>query len=321
MNNDEIYDVAVVGGGPSGLSGTLYTSRANLKTVLIEREIPGGQLNNTETIENYLGTPNANAEELALTMHDQALQFGAKMVRKNIQSILKREDGVFELKTRKGTIEAKSVLLATGTKYKKLGIPGEEELDARGVSYCAICDGPFFTDKEIAVVGGGDAALEEADYLTQFGSTVHLIHRRDEFRAKPHLQERVKNNPKITIHYNRTIESVNGENNVESLTLCEKDGPLDSIENLPVSAVFIYIGQLPQVLSVHEAGSQQAWVMNDFISVDNNMETSIKGLFAAGDIVDKPIRQVANAVGEGAVAAQYIYQHVQNFPELILMKV
>ena len=308
-----MYDVVIIGAGPAGMSAALYTSRANLSTLLIERELPGGQLNNTETIENYLGTPKADAADLATTMYQQATSFGAELLRRNIKEIIKQDDGLFKIETRKKTIMAKSIILATGTKYRKLGVPGEEEFDAKGVSYCAICDGPFFQDKEIIVVGGGDSALEEADYLTQFSSKVSIVHRRDSFRAKPHLQERVRNNPKIKIFYNAQVEAIKGDDNVNAVELYQTAGDVAGYFDVPASAVFPYIGQLPQqVKLVDEDGKElPLYLENGFLSTDKRYQTAIEGLYAIGDILDKPIRQVANAVGEGAEAAQHVYEYLQ----------
>lgn len=300
-----MYDVIIIGQGPAGLAAGLYASRANLKTAIFERELAGGQLNNTETIDNYLGTPAIAALDLAETMYTQAFSFGAEEKMGNIEDITKMPEGHFEVKTRKEVFEAKAVVLATGSEYRKLGIPGEMEFEANGVSYCAICDGPFFKDKKVIVVGGGDSALEEADYLTQF-SDVLLVHRRKEYRAKQDLQERVKKNPKITELLNAELLSVKGTRHMENARIRLNETLAET--NVAVDGCFIYVGQIPQTHVIQKFG-----ILTDegYVKTDANGMTAIDGLFAAGDIIDKKIRQVANAVGEGSVAGQSVYDYLK----------
>lgn len=300
-----MYDVTIIGAGPAGLAGALYASRANLKTLMIERDLPGGQLNNTETIDNYLGVPAVPALDLAETMHEQALSFGAEEAYGNVLDIIKTEDGFFEVKTSKKVFSSKTVIVATGSEYKKLGIPGEMEFEAQGVSYCAICDGPFFKDKQVVVVGGGDSALEEADYLTQFAD-VMLVHRRKEYRAKQHLQERVKANPKITEILNAEVQIIKGTRGMERAQLLLKD--TNAMTNINADGCFIYVGQIPQTAILAPFG-----VLDEegYVLAGKNGMTATEGLFAVGDILQKKIRQVANAVGEGSVAGQSVYDYLK----------
>lgn len=319
------YDVIIVGQGPAGMSAAIYASRANLSTLMIERGLPGGQLNNTEVLDNYLGTPFAKAMELAETMHKQALSFGAEEVYGEVITVEKVNDS-FRVHTKKEIFEAKAVIVATGTQYKKLGISGEEEFAGRGVSYCAVCDGPFFKDKKIVVVGGGDSALEEADYLTQFGE-VTIIHRRSSYRGQPLLQERVQRNPKIQQIMNTEVLEIVGEDQVEQIKI--KDKSTNKENTLEADAVFVYIGQTPQTallrkIPLIEVGgllgpfSSQVNVLNHeeyVLRTNKKYMTHVPGLFAIGDILNKKVRQVANAVGEGAVAGQSAYEYIQRMFE------
>lgn len=301
---NKIKDVIVIGAGPAGMSAALYASRANLDVMMIERGLPGGQMNNTETLDNYLGTPNVSAQGLAQEMCKQAMSFGATQEYGNILSIEKIEDN-FKLTTEKKEYLAKTVIVATGTQYKKLGVPSEDELSGRGVSYCAICDGPFFKDKTVVVVGGGDSALEEADYLTQFSSVV-LVHRRQEYRAQPHLQKRVKENPRIIEMLDSELISIHGDTHVEDVLIKTKS--IDRPIELRTQGVFIYVGQTPHTELLEPFGVlNESGYVKDY---SKEYMTSIPGLFVAGDILEKNIRQVANAVGEGAVAGQSAYNYL-----------
>lgn len=301
---NKIKDVIIIGAGPAGMSAALYASRANLDVMMIERGLPGGQMNNTETLDNYLGTPNVSAQGLAQEMCKQAMSFGATQEYGNILSIEKIEDN-FKLTTEKKEYLAKTVIVATGTQYKKLGVPSEDELSGRGVSYCAICDGPFFKDKTVVVVGGGDSALEEADYLTQFSSVV-LVHRRQEYRAQPHLQKRVKENPRIIEMLDSELISIHGDTHVEDVLIKTKS--IDRPIELRTQGVFIYVGQTPHTELLKPFGVlNESGYVKDY---SKEYMTSIPGLFVAGDILEKNIRQVANAVGEGAVAGQSAYNYL-----------
>lgn len=322
MKSDfKTYDVIIVGQGPGGMSAAIYTSRANLKTLIIERGLPGGQLNNTESLDNYLGTPKVNAMDLAKTMHEHSLAFGAEEEFGDVQSIDK-VDELFHVKTETDTFVAKSVIVATGTQYKKIGIPGEDIFTGRGVSYCAVCDGPFFNDKHIVVIGGGDSALEESDYLSQFGE-VTIIHRRSEYSGQPLLQERVKKNPRISEIMNAQVTEILGEDKVEIIKVIDNASGQETMMN--ADGVFIYVGQNPQTEFLDKVTltendemlgnySSKISVLNHekYIGkTDESYMTLVPGLFTVGDILNKKVRQVANAVGEGAVAGQSAYEYIK----------
>src|SRR5712692_6510339 len=212
MIERHVFDVIIVGGGPAGLCAALYAGRGMLHTVLLERGVPGGELLNTEWIEDYPGFQKIKGRELAELMTTHAREFGADVRQENVETIIRRDDGLFEVTTSRGIIfEAPAVILTAGGTPTKLGVPGELEYAGKGVSYCAVCDGAFFRNEIIAVVGGGDSALEEADYLTRYGARVHLIHRRDEFRGSMVLQQRALANPKLEVHYNTRVRAMVGD--------------------------------------------------------------------------------------------------------------
>lgn len=300
-----MYDVIIVGSGPAGMSAALYASRANLKTLLLEKDLPGGQMLNTELIENYVGASSVNAIELASRMSKNSREFGAEYKYGEIQSIKKMESGLMKVIAGKKEYEAKVVIVATGTAHKILGVPGEFGLSGKGVSYCATCDGAFFQNKEIAVVGGGDSALESALFLTQYGN-VHLIHRREEYRAKPHLQELVKRNPKIKEILSSEVNEIIGSGGKVSEVKIV-DTQLLTEKRLSVDGVFVNIGQLPQTKFLDKRIlDKEGWVI-----VDNTYSTEIEGLYAIGDVIQKDVRQVANAVGDGSEVVHYVFQYIQ----------
>lgn len=317
---EELYDVIIIGAGPGGMSAALYASRSNLKTLMIEKGAPGGQMLNTNTIENYIGAKEIDATNLAMQMHSDALEFGAEYVYGEvlkIQSFLKTEtrnletnkwetysDKHFNVITNTDEYKSKAVIIATGTLHKKINVPGELKLDGKGVSYCATCDGAFFQDKEIAVIGGGDTALESANYLTQYGH-VTLIHRRDEYRGEPHLQKIVKENPKVKEILDVNIQSIHGETTVEGVTY--QDNKTKKHDKIKVDGVFVNVGQIPQTdfLQKHLL-TDEGW-----IKVDNKYMTETPGLFAIGDVIEKDVRQVANAVGEGSEVVHYLFNYLQ----------
>ncbi|MBM4328925.1 MAG: thioredoxin-disulfide reductase [Deltaproteobacteria bacterium] len=302
-------DLIILGGGPAGLTAGLYASRARIPTILLERSIPGGQMTATEWIENYPGiTEPILGAELAQRMEEHARKFGLEIHQEDVARVSATDSG-YRADTDSGkTYECRAMILATGASPVKLGIPGERELAGKGVSYCAVCDGPFFRDLEVAVVGGGDSAVEEAVYLARIAARVHVIHRRDELRAVKEIQEKAFAEPKITIHWSTVPISVNGERDVQSLTIRSvKDS---SRQDLPVAGVFFYVGLTPsnQVFSdlAHMDGK-------GFVITDGQMACSRPGLFAAGDIRSKTLRQISTAVGEGAQAAYSAQQFLQGF--------
>jgi len=295
------YDVIIVGAGPAGLCAALYAGRSMLKALLIERGAPGGELLNTELIEDYIGFASIKGHELAQKMADHALHFGAEMVTDNVSAVEKREDGWFTVSTDNGAhYEAPAVILTAGGTPTKLGVPGEVEYAGRGVSYCAVCDGHFFRGQVLAVIGGGDAAAEEADFLTRYASKVYLVHRRDQLRASPIIQKRLFENPKIEVIWNKVVERIEGSPAVGVEHLELKDTVTGAGSRLPVSGVFVFIGFRPNTGMVkqhfqHDAGGY--FITND------HMMSSIEGLYVAGDVRAQLTRQVTTAVGDATTAA------------------
>ncbi len=291
-------EILIIGGGPAGLTAGIYASRAGHSTLLLEKEITGGQMTKTTLIENYPGFAQpVNGFELVQQMENQARRFGCQIEFSAATALILTPSGI-EVEATTGKYYPRTIIICTGTKSRSLDIPGEKELAGRGVSYCAVCDGPLYKDKEVAVIGGGDSALQEADYLTRFCSRVHLIHRRDQFRAVKMLEERVRNNPQITLHLSHIATRINGKERLEDLEL--KNLATGETKILPVAGLFIYIGLLPNtewcsnVIQLDEQG---------FILTDEKLQTNIPGVFSAGDVRKKELRQIATAVGDGAIAA------------------
>ena len=294
-------DVIIVGAGPAGLCAAMYAGRGMLRALLLERGAPGGELLNTELIEDYPGFLSVKGHELARLMAEHAVKFGAELKTENVESIVRRdEDGLFEIACTGGNVyTAQTVILTAGGTPTKLGIPGEVEYAGRGVSYCAVCDGAFFKGETIAVVGGGDAAVEEADYLTRYGAKVYLIHRRDELRASKILQERLFANPKIEVIWDTAVREVKGgPSGVTSLDL--EHLPTGERRDLAVTGFFVFIGFTPN------SGLVKQHIAHDpsgYIITDDRMMTSLPGLFAAGDLRVQLTRQVTTAVGDATTAA------------------
>lgn len=293
------YDVIVVGGGPAGLCAAMYAGRGMLRALLIERGLPGGELLNTELIEDYIGFESILGRELAEKMTNHAKKFGAEIVMDTVNAI-ERDGGGFVVKTDLDrTYRAPAVIVTAGGTPSKLGVPGEKEYAGKGVSYCAVCDGAFFKGEVLAVVGGGDAAVEEADYLTRYASKVYIVHRRDKFRASPILQQRAFNNPKIEVVWNKVVERIEGnERGTTALRL--RDTVTGATSTLPVGGVFIFIGFKPNtgIIKEHVAHDAQGYLLTD-----SNMITSVPGLFAAGDVRAQLTRQITTAVGDATTAA------------------
>jgi len=292
------YDIIIVGGGPGGLTAGLYGARANRRTVLLEKYLPGGQIANTEEIEDYPGFDRISGAELAGKMAEHAKSFGLEVVSDEVTEIY--ADGDYRLAaTASGDIyKGRAVILSTGGSPNKLNVPGEKELSGKGVSYCAICDGAFFKDEIIAVVGGGDAAVEEGIFLTKFGKKVIIIHRRDELRAQKIIQERAFKNPKIEFIWDSVVESINGSDRVDSLTL--KNVKTGEQSKLDVGAVFIFVGFVPNSNITREPLKKDS---GGYIITNEKMETSIRGIYACGDVRSQLVRQITNAVGDGTTAA------------------
>lgn len=307
------FEVIVVGGGPAGLCAAMYTGRGMLKAVLLERGVPGGELLNTELIEDYPGFESINGPELARLMTEHAKRFGADIRTEEVESITKRDDGLFEVACASGdTYVAPAVILTAGGTPTKLGVPGEAEFAGRGTSYCAVCDGAFFKGETIAVVGGGDAAVEEADYLTRYASKVYVIHRRDQFRASRILQERLFANPRIEVIWNKTVTEMTGEpRGLRQLRL--EDTVTGEASTLDVTGCFIFIGFRPNSGLVTDHVAHDA---AGYLITDDRMMTSIPGLFAAGDLRVQLTRQVTTAVGDATTAAIAVEKYLAELKAL-----
>ena len=291
----------IIGAGPAGMTAALYAGRAMLDTIVLERGISGGELLNTEVIEDYPGFEHILGHELAVKFESHAKKFGARFVQDTVVSLRKLPDTTFEAVTESGrAYRAPTAIITSGGTPIKLNIPGEMEYAGKGVSYCAVCDGAFFKGHTIAVVGGGDAAVEEADFLTRYAKKVYLIHRRDELRASKILQKRLFENPKIEVIWNTVVERVEADAKglVDKLLLRNVDTHAES--SLEVTGVFVFVGFRPNT------GIIDGHVKHDamgYLETDMNMETSIKGLFAAGDVRVQLTRQVTTAAGDGTTAA------------------
>lgn len=310
MSEEKMYDVIVIGAGPAGMTAALYTSRAELSTLMIERGVPGGQMANTEEVENYPGYETVLGPELANKMFEHARKFGAEYAYGEITKV--EDHGDYKTVVAGDKVyKARAVIIATGAEYKKLGIPGEKELTGRGVSYCAVCDGAFFRDKEIVVIGGGDSAVEEAVYLTRFAKKVTIVHRRDQLRAQKILQQRAFANEKIDFIWKHVPKKI-----------VEKDGKVGSIilahretgeeMEYKTDGVFVYIGMVPLSKPFEELGITNE---NGYIVTNEKMETKVPGIFAAGDVREKALRQIVTATGDGSIAAQSAQHYVEELKE------
>jgi thioredoxin reductase (NADPH) len=293
-------DLIIVGGGPAGLCAAMYAGRGMLKAVLLERGIPGGELLNTEKVDDYPGFTTILGPELAARMTEHAQAFGADIRMENVEGIYRLSDGTFRVTTSAGAeFLAPTVILTAGGTPTKLGVPGELEFAGKGVSYCAVCDGAFFKGETIAVVGGGDAAVEEADYLTRYAAKVYIIHRRDEFRASKLIQERALANPKIEPVWNTRVLEMRGDG--RGLKELELESTLTGKRMiLSATGCFVFIGFQPNTGLVMDHAEHDA---NGYLRTDDRMMTSIPGLFAAGDLRAQLTRQVTTAVGDATTAA------------------
>ncbi|HYK83349.1 MAG TPA: thioredoxin-disulfide reductase [Gemmatimonadales bacterium] len=296
----DTYDVIIVGAGPAGLCAALYAGRGMLRALTIERGAPGGELLNTDLIEDYIGFASVKGWELAQKMAAHAAHFGATLVTDTVERIRKGDDGWFDVATARGGLyRAPAVILTAGGTPVKLGVPGEREHAGKGVSYCAVCDGAFFKGEVLAVVGGGDAAVEEADYLTRYASKVYLVHRRDRLRASKIIQERALANPKIEPVWNKRVVEIKGtDRGVDHLVLA--DTVTGATSRLGVGGVFIFIGFKPNTGLVDGHARHDA---SGYLVTDERMMTSIPGLFAAGDVRSQLTRQITTAVGDATTAA------------------
>lgn len=299
------FDIVILGGGPAGLSAAIYAARGAVKTAIVDVSMLGGQPTNYLEIENYPGFSMSGGFELMEKFEAHADKFGVeKFDMVDLQKITLKEQAS-EIETADTIFKAKSVILATGAQARKLGIPGEKELAGMGVSYCAVCDGAFFRDKVVTVIGGGNAAVEEALYLTKFASKVNLVHRRCELRADKIVQERAFKNEKMNFIWDTVPTEIQGENGVSSIVL--KNVKTGEIEEVETQGVFPYIGFSPN----SDDYAEQLECDYGFVKTDENMETSIKGVFAAGDVRVTPLRQVVTAASDGAIAATSAVKYLE----------
>lgn len=291
------WDIVIVGAGPGGLCAGLYGARANRKTVCIEKMIPGGEIQNTEFVEDYPGFEMISGPELAQKFERHARKFGLEIITDGVLEI--RSEGRYKIvKGGEDEYRAKAVIVASGGSPRKLGVPGEEELANKGVSYCALCDGAFFKDQVIAVAGGGDAAVEEAMFLTKFGSKVYIIHRRDKLRASKIIQERAFKNKKIEFVWDSVVEKIGGKDRVESISV--KNVKTGETKDLAIGAIFPFIGFIPNSNIFKEDINKDEI---GYIITDQYTETNIKGIWAIGDVRQQLCKQITNAVGDGTTAA------------------
>lgn len=299
-----MYDTIIIGAGPAGMTAALYAARSNLKVALIEGGLPGGQMNNTSDIENYPGYANISGPELAEKMFEPLENLGVEHLYGFVETIEDHGD-VKKVITDDEEFETRTVIVATGSKHRLLGVPGEEELNSRGVSYCAVCDGAFFRDQDLLVVGGGDSAVEEAIFLTQFAKSVTIVHRRDELRAQKVLQDRAFANDKINFIWDSVVKEIKGENRVESVVI--ENVKTNQVTEHAFGGVFIYVGLDPVSEFTKDLQIQDA---SGWIVTDDHMKTSVAGVFAVGDVRQKDLRQVTTAVGDGAIAGQEAYKYI-----------
>ena len=300
-----MYDTIIIGAGPAGMTAALYAARSNLKVALLERGIPGGQMNNTADIENYPGYANISGPELAEKMFEPLENLGVEHLFGLVEKIEDRGD-FKEIITEDERFETKTVIIASGANHRHLGVPGEEGYNSRGVSYCAVCDGAFFRDEDLLVVGGGDSAVEEAIFLTRFAKSVTIVHRRDELRAQKVLQDRAFANEKIRFVWDSVVESIHGdERKVTGVTF--KNVKTGEISQAEFGGIFIYVGLDPVSEFAADLGitDEAGWILTD-----HQMKTSVAGIYAVGDVRQKDLRQITTAVGDGAIASQEAYKYL-----------
>lgn len=312
MSEEKIYDVVIIGAGPAGMTAAVYASRANLSTLMIERGIPGGQMANTEAVENYPGFDTILGPELSTKMFEHAKKFGAEYAYGDVNEIIDGEEYKVIVSGKK-QYKTRTIIITTGAEYKKLGIPGETELGGRGVSYCAVCDGAFFKQKKLIVIGGGDSAVEEGIYLTRFADKVTIVHRRDKLRAQKIIQDRAFANEKIDFVWNTTVKEIHEvDGKVGKVTLVSTVDGTETEE--AADGVFVYVGMLPLTAPfaslniLNEAG---------YIVTNEKMETAVPGIYAAGDVREKMLRQIVTATGDGSIAAQSAQHYVEEIKEKI----
>ncbi len=298
--NNKIYDSIIIGAGPAGLSAAIYLKRANIDVLVIEKGAYGGKVNYTAVIDNYLGAEKAFGPDLAFKFYNHAIENDVEIISDDIINVTKK-DQLFVIQSNDEEYLAKTIIVASGTTDKKLDLVNANKFEHHGISYCAVCDGPLYKNKDVAVLGGGNSALEEALYLTNITSKVYLIHRRNEFRGDKKVIEQIENNPKIILKLSLNIEELIGDKSLEQIKL-------NNGEIINVSALFPYIGQIPntQFLSFKNLCNE-----NGYIIVNNNMDTNVPGLFAAGDVTNQKLKQVVTATSDGAIAATSVIEYLR----------
>lgn len=309
---EKVYDVIIIGAGPAGMAAALYASRSELSTLMIERGVPGGQMVNTAEVENYPGFGNITGPDLSTKMMDGAKQFGAEYVYGDIKGI--EDHDTYKIVTAgKKSFKARAVIIATGAEHRKADVAGEDDYSGRGVSYCAVCDGAFFKDQELIVVGGGDSAVEEGTYLTRFASKVTIVHRRDKLRASPLIQKRAFDNEKVDFVWNHTIKEIKGDDKKVSSVVLESTTD-DTTQEINASGVFVYVGIIPLTEPFKDLG-----ILNEegYIKTNANMETEIPGIFAAGDARDTNLRQIVTAAADGGIAGQFVLKYLEELEERV----
>ena len=311
-----MYDLVIIGSGPAGLSAAVYAKRACLDVVVLEKEpMGGGQMIYTQEVDNYLGLPETNGFDLAQKFEQHAKALEVPFISDEVDNVEKNTDGTWKITGASGTVyETKTVLLATGAGHRKLGVPGEETLAGAGVSYCATCDANFFTDLEVYVAGGGDAAVEEALHLTKFARKVTIIHRRDELRAAKSIQEKAFANPKITFLWDSVVEEVGGDGLLQTMTVKNmKTGELTKIEADPKDGLFGLFGFIGMIPNTGVFADKVETDDKGYIKTDEDMHTNVLGVYAVGDVRVKSLRQVVTAVADGAIAAVQVERSMSDY--------
>lgn len=307
------YDILIIGGGPAGLAAGLYASRGNMRTVILEKLIPGGQLNNTLDVENYPGMDHMTGPQISQAMEEQTKRFGCEIINNCDITNVELTSGEKIVESNKGNFCTDVLIIATGSEYKKLVVPGEAEYSGKGVSYCAVCDGAFFKEKNLVVVGGGDSAVEEGTYLTRFANKVTIVHRREKFRAEKIIQDRAFKNAKINVIWNTTVPEIKGNGmGVTSVKL--RNVITNEEKDFACDGVFIYVGLIPNTqlfkgkIKMDEAGR---------IITNEKMETNIPGVYAVGDVRETPLRQAVTAASDGSIAATLAISYVEKLHDNI----
>lgn len=305
------YDVVVIGAGPGGMTAAMYAARANLTVAMLDRGVYGGQMNNTDDVENYPGFTSIKGPELGEKMYQGAVNAGVEFVYGDVQQVTVDQDQLKHIKTDSDELVATTVIIATGATHRQLGVPGEKEFSGKGVSYCAVCDGAFFKDKDVTVVGGGDSAISEGMYLAKLTKQVDVIHHRDKLRAQQVLQTRAFKNPKMAFTWNSTIKEIVGDDtHVTGIKIHNNQTGQDEFKK--TSGIFIYVGNIPnsQVFANLQITDENGWIVTN-----ENMETTVPGILAVGDVRQKQLRQITTAVGDGGIAGQQAYEYVEQFGE------